>query len=213
MEDLQKRYLILICLLLIAAGASHMLSAGSSDVNTSGIQAINSFPLLVGDWVGTEMSMDERVYEILETDLIIHRIYSNGEKQVFLSIVYYPETITGFHTPDFCLLAQGIEPEKSGKEIELSSGNESKKISMTQLKYKTGDRSELAYYFFKSGEYMGSSYILLRLSLALGKIMHRSLSGSLIRISSIIPYGDIDTVSGNLSEFLEALHPHLLELS
>lgn len=211
MENLRNRYLILIVVMAVTSVFSTVLSYETYPEAEAGIRAIKNIPKNMGDWKGRDFEVEERVYKILQTQSIVHRSYVKGNIEVFLSIVYYPETKTGFHTPDFCLAARGIQTSKSFHDITIRSGGLSRSITLNQLVYEFDNQTELAYYFFKAGDFLGQSYIKLRLNLAKNKIMNNNKSASLVRVSTIVPYGDMEGDSKILQQFIDALYPYLIE--
>ena len=128
-----------------------------------------------------------------------------------LSIVYYPETKVDFHTPESCLGGRGIEIKKSVKSITVMSGGQEVKIDLNQLIWQGEGKQRMVYYFYKAGQFLGQSYIKLRVNLALNKFRNTEKSGSLIRISTAIPSLNIQEASDNLCDFIVVLYPFLIE--
>jgi EpsI family protein len=104
----------------------------------------------------------------------------------------------------------GKKLKKTAKTITLNNEGDHIIFDLNQLVYRDGINEELVYYFYKTGDFIGNSYIHLRFSLARNKISGNGASGSLIRISTP------DKIIGNvkpdvrLKRFLEALYPHLV---
>lgn len=177
-----------------------------------GIETIASIPLELGRWQGKDVPLEKLVYEILETRSIINRVYhTETGQEVFLSIVYYPDTKVDFHAPEGCLGGQGIELEKSSATITLINNSKTVEINLNKLVWQKGNRENLVYYFYKTGEFLGQSYIKLRLNLATNKFTNKARSGSLIRISTPIPIGDTQKASNILVDFVEQLYPSLIK--
>lgn len=198
--------------MLIASVLVNFLTYDTYHKAGAGIETIASIPLELGRWQGKDVPLEKLVYEILETRSIINRIYrtENGQ-EVFLSIVYYPDTKVDFHAPEGCLGGQGIELEKSSTTITLINNSKTVKINLNQLIWQQGSRENLVYYFYKAGKFVGQSYIKLRLSLAKNKFTNKTKSGSLIRVSTPIPTGDTQKASNILIDFTEQLYPVLIK--
>ena len=156
--------------------------------------------------------MDERVYEILETRSIIHRAYFlESGKEVFLSLVYYPETKVDFHAPEACLGGQGIKTWKSPKQIQIRCDGKVQTIDLNQILHTNEGRKNLVYYFYKAGRFVGKSYVKLRFALAANTILERERSGSLIRVSTVLNPGEEKEAEETLRSFIEELYPYLMK--
>jgi EpsI family protein len=211
MEKIKNRYILIILLIAITAILTNLLSYNIFNNKEVGANAIQHIPIDLGKWHGTDLDLQESIYEILETRSIIHRSYKSGERSVFLSVVYYPETKVDFHAPEGCLAGRGIQIDKSKKIIEISNKNKTIDIGMNQLLRKNDNYNELVYYFYKAGDFMGENYIKLRWSLAVNKFGNNKKSGALIRLTTPINDKGIQESSDVLKEFIEELYPYLIE--
>ena len=212
---MRNRYLIVIGILLFTAVAVRLLSYDTFNNPEKGLKAIANIPLSFGQWQGKDITMDELVYDILETRSIIHRTYSapTGEN-VFLSIVYYTETKVDFHAPESCLAGQGTQIAKEDKTISFNNAGQPIKLDLNQLVRQEEKSNTLSYYFYKAGKFLGRDYIRLRLNLMLNKFASEEKSGSLIRVSTPIstsPDGG-EKAAATLRKFVEELYPYLLRL-
>jgi EpsI family protein len=212
MEIMRNRYLILIAVILFTSILVNFLSYDTYHKAEAGLQAVKSIPLEIGRWQGKDIPIENLVYEILETKSIIQRTYTSNAQEVFLSIVYYPETKVDFHAPEGCLGGQGIQIDKSAKNIDIINDGKKVKIKLSQLIWQREGKESLVYYFYKAGEFIGQDYIKLRLNLAINKFSNnKEKSGSLIRFSTPILSGDIQKASNILSGFLNELYPFLIK--
>ncbi|MBL0702240.1 MAG: EpsI family protein [Desulfosarcina sp.] len=212
MESLKNRYIIIIILIALSAFTVKWLTCSAYQNTEAGIQAIKGIPLDFGSWQGKDVPLEDRIYELLETKFIIHRIYhADNGNEVFLSIVHHPETKVNFHGPEQCLGAQGIALEQSLNRISFISGNKTVEINLNRLIQKRYGKESLYFYFFKAGDFMGPNYIKLRLNLAMNKFTNSSKSGSLIRIST--PVSDDNTQKAGLvlTDFIKDLYPYFIK--
>ena len=69
--------------------------------------------------------------------------------------------------------------------------------------------SVFVHYFYKAGDFVGQSYIKLRLNLALNKYGRKEKSGSLIRVSTPVFREDYKSASIMLTSFIGDLYPYL----
>ncbi len=178
----------------------------------SGVAAINQIPLRLGKWQGKDIPLEERIYELLETRSIIHRAYTspNGGN-IFLSIVYYSETSVDFHAPEACLGGKGIRINKSRKTLALKTDAGNINLNLNQLIWKNSRNERLVYYFYKAGDFVGNSYLKLRLNLALNKFANTNKSGALIRISTPIASDIQNSAAPALRKFIEGLYPYIIK--
>jgi EpsI family protein len=209
MEKIRNRYVILIVLMVLTAALVNLLNYSSHYKSEEGIANIQQIPLKVGNWDGRDLNIEKVVYDILETKSIIHRTYTHNGPPVLLSVVYYPETKVDFHAPEACLGGRGITIDKSTKTLAFKANGEQTKLELNQLIWHKDDYEELVYYFYKSGDFVGNDYISLRIKLAMNKIINRPTSGSLIRVSTVLPPNNMEYASDTLRNFIEELYPYI----
>ncbi len=172
---------------------------------------INAVPVFFAQWRGTDIGLEESVYQILETRSIIHRKYNSDKSFVFLSIVYYSETKVDFHAPEACLAGKGIEISKTKHKVVLQTESGSKQLIVNQLIRETDRGQEVIHYFYKAGDFLRDNYIKLRLNLALNKFTKAKKSGALIRYSTPVKSGDSAAADKILTQFINDLYPFLLK--
>jgi len=209
MAKMKNRFLILCAIMAVTALAVNFLSYGTFYKAEAAVQAVRKIPLLMGNWVGRDVPLDPRVFDILETKAIINREYVSHGQMVLLSLVYYPETKVDFHAPEACLAGQGVQVSKSPRTIWIVYRNNKVPIELNQLVRRHDGVDELYFYFYKAGDFIGRNYIKLRFNLALNKFKSKSRSGSLIRVSTPVSGGNYNAASKILTDFIEDLYPYL----
>ena len=211
MENIKNRYIVIFLTIALSAFLVNYLDYGTYQNAEAGIQAIKGIPMEFGRWHGKNVLLEERIYELLETKSIIHRkYYSENGNEVFLSIVYHPETKVNFHGPEQCLGAQGIPLEKALDRILFKNGDKTVEIKLNRLIQEQYGKKTLIYFFFKTGEFIGPNYIKLRLNLALNKFTNKKKSASLIRISTPVSDDNTQKAANVLTGFTEKLYPYLI---
>ena len=211
MENIKNRYLLTFFIIALSAFFVNYLDYGTYHNAEAGIQAIKGIPMEFGRWHGENVLLEESIYELLETKSIIHRkYYSENGNEVFLSIVYHPETKVNFHGPEQCLGAQGIPLEKSLDRISFKNGDKTVEINLNRLIQEQYGKKSLIYFFFKTGEFIGPNYTKLRLNLALNKFTNKKKSGSLIRISTPVSDDNTQKAANVLTGFVKELYPYLI---
>jgi len=152
------------------------------------------------------------IYDILETKAILHRSYRNNlGKEVFLSLVYYGETKVDFHAPEGCLGGQGVKTKKTPAIIRIKNDSGDRiPLKINKIIQILNSSKTLVYYFYKTGDFVGRNYIILRLNLILNKFKGTKKSGSLIRVSMPLSVEDNGKTSHNeLESFINSLLPYL----
>jgi EpsI family protein len=211
MKKFRNRYFTLVLILTVNSVLINFLSYDKYNDAQAGIQAIEKIPQNIGKWRGYDIPVEDLIFEILETKSIIHRNYVSNKSNVFLSLVYYPQTKVDFHAPESCLAGQGVNISKSVNDIFINEGGQRIKIIVNRLIRQNNDTDELLYYFYKAGDFIGPSYIKLRLALAMNKLSTKEKSGSLIRVSTPIESNNVEYAQAILKEFIEALYPFIIK--
>ncbi|VAW34694.1 hypothetical protein MNBD_DELTA04-1624 [hydrothermal vent metagenome] len=212
MASLKLRYLIALVLLSAAACLVKSLQYDSKQDDVAGLAAIRTIPMRLGKWQGHDVPLAEEVYDILETRAILNRKYVSPEgNYIFLSIVHYSDTKVDFHAPEACLGGRGERTTKIVKKIYLTLNGKTFPLTIAEVKAKNFDSQSLSYYFYKAGNFMGQSYIKMRLNIAYNRLTEQNKSGSLIRVSVPMQL----TVSkekqeAQLVQFLQELVPFLV---
>lgn len=210
MANLKFRYLIVTLLLIATAFVIYGQQYDSSQDDETGFADLQAVPMQIGKWRGQDLSLDEMVYEILETRAIIHRTFTtdNGDN-IFLSVVHYHDTKVDFHAPEACIGGRGLKTQKTTKILTLFSGTRQITINVAKMVTTRSTGQTLTYYFFKAGQFVGSNYIKMRLSIAANKLAMNDTRGSLIRISTTLTPGNEAAAELLLIDFLEDLLPHV----
>ncbi len=210
MANLKFRYLIAILLLAVTASIVYGLQYDSSQDEETGLADLQNIPMQIGKWKGKKFPLEEMVYEILETKAIIHRAFTDDSGgDVFLSVVHYHDTKVDFHAPEACIGGNGLKTKKKNKMIKFFPGDQEEKIEVAELITTRDTGQTLTYYFFKAGQFVGSNYIKMRLSIAANKLSRNDARGSLIRISTKLTPGKEDEAELLLVEFMKELHPYV----
>ena len=210
---MRTKFLILIGVLAATALITRMVGYDLYATATSGVSVVKKIPAQIGLWQGTDHALSEWVYELLQTRAIVHRNYDSAHSQedVFLSIVYYDKTKVDFHAPESCLGGLGIKTQREPHQVTVHTGDGAVAIKLYQLIQTHEGRQDLVYYFYKTGEFVGRSYLGLRMNLVFNKLAGSRPSGSLIRISTpITPSGDYQAARSRLQGFLQDLYPYVM---
>ncbi len=167
---------ILVATLAIALPSYLIVPAAKESVKVA------DFPLTIGSWQGRDLPVDERAYEILETRNLILREYNNGDKKVYLYIIYSQDNRKVSHPPEVCFEGSGTTIIKKEKiQLELA-GN--KKIWANKLDVEKEGISNIVVYFYKAGNYYTDNYLKQQLNIALSRLRFKHTSAAMIRFST-----------------------------
>jgi EpsI family protein len=121
-------------------------------------------PLKIGDWVGKEEIVTDRVKDLLEADTVLISTYFKHGQMIWFAMVYYKDNQIGFHTPESCFGGLGnkvfAEPDKT---VFIESEN--KKFKIKNLRYRGDKGDKVLYYFYQVDDYSTDSYLNIRLKL------------------------------------------------
>lgn len=202
MQTIKKRILILVMVLIVVGVVSNLLGR-EKYVPRMNVMNLKNFPLNYKGWIGERITMQQKVYDILETNALVLNSYSKEGKAVMLAIVYYPDVKVDFHSPEACAGGRGVKINKQIKAIQL---NELGTIKVNELNIERPNSKELVYYFYKSGRFVGNNYNWLRFNLIANNLFYNQNSGSLVRVSSTIRENE-KQASSDLTLFLNDFGP------
>ncbi len=209
MEKLTNRYAVIVFLLLIFGIVTLKYHFRQSSMNAND-NILSSIPQKIGQWEGHTNSLDERVYRLLETRDVLVTRYVSGRDMITLQLVYYPEVKASFHDPEACNAGTGDKVERIGsKGVVLNSGRDDQFINMNAfVVYRTNGNSDLFFYFFKSGEFVGDSYIRLRLRMGIKYLMKGNVDCAMIVFSTPMTEG-VDASGRKMIEFIKLFYPFI----
>ena len=162
-------------------------------------------------WEGQRQPLEERVYKILDTDTVVVNRYTNGSEYVHLSVVYYAEAKVEFHPPEACNSSRGDAVVNLGiREITADPQRISPPVRVNVFSVaRVNGNQDLYYYFFKTGDLVGHSYLNLRIRMAMNHILVKSKGGAMVVLSTPIVKG-IDVSMQLLDRFFLEVHPEII---
>jgi len=196
-------------------------------------------PLIIGNWYGREIEIDEHTYELLETRDTIMREYTNdlGDK-VVLVVVYSRENVRVVHAPDICLPGGGFSIcEKATEVVPFSSDNNphwqlaasatpllrgtqptGSKLPVPQQlaavfnNYTVGDgnQKQPVFFLYKSGTKLTPNPLRMEFDFFINKALRRPHSAALIRLSTYAVNGNLENATRKTKQFAAEAMPVLL---
>jgi EpsI family protein len=174
---------------------------------------ILEFPMKLDGYQGKDLPLEQKVYDILNTDTIILRKYSKEEQQIpiWFLIVYGEQDRTSFHPPEYCYLGGG-DVEILNKGVEILDLKE-EQLSVNKLLLKMPAHRQLVYFWFTAGKKITSSYYKQQMFFVMEQMKRNKIGGTLIRVSTAIPEGQTEEqAKQRLIDFLELALPKIKEI-
>lgn len=197
------RYASIIIVLLLMTNL--MIWKIYSKADDSTITVKNTLPLQLDNWTGQDIEVTKDVYEILETDDIIMREYTNPNRnKIYLAIVTAQKNRSSFHPPEICYAGSNRMDsiQKTKKMIQADS----EQIKVNQLKMKHRKGFTKAYYWFQSGTKKTHNYYEHQFIVFMNLIQGKTSKESMVRISMDAKTEPEEKIMNN---FLNALLPHV----
>lgn len=201
MSDSAKRFIIVCILLSFTAIVTYGLYAGKS---YSGELYTHKIPMIIGNWYGKELGMDERTYEVLETRDAIMREYTNSNATVLLAIVFSQNNRKVAHPPEVCFAGGGWERADKSIETLIFDGRE---IKMNKLILQKNSSKQVVLYLYKSGDKLTENYYVQQLNIIKNGMLRKNTSSALIRVSTYISGEDISEKMALTKSFIAEIIP------
>lgn len=182
-----------LCASALIAGTAAFLRAHSRGEVFPPRQPLQSFPQQLGDWAGTDVTMDKDTLQVLGPGDFLLRIYNREDRRVpFLDlfIAYFPSQRAGdtIHSPKNCLPGAGWAPVESSR-IELSVPGHSAFPANRYVIAKGDSRQLVLYWYWAHDRGVASEYWAKYYLVADSIALNRS-DGSLVRISTPLLRGE-----------------------
>ena len=173
---------------------------------------LSTFPHVLGDWTGKDITLDPEVLKILGAGDVLVRLYRQPipGPPIDLFIAYFPSQRTGetIHSPQNCLPGTGWTPLDHGyKELSAPGG---RRIVVNRYLIGKGLERDLVLYWYQShGRTVASEY-WAKIYLVADSIRSGRSDGSLVRV--ITPVGQsegVQVAEARAAAFAESMLPLL----
>jgi len=166
------------------------------------------FPFRIGEWLGTDIAMDDYVYDGIETPYLFMRDYRNlrDGRVVNLALVWFDDTNVAFHTPESCFSGASTRIVAS-LPIRVPVGGRT--MELQEVVLERGGAEILALYFFDADGVETLSQSRLRIEVLRRRLLLRRASASFVRVMAAVPGGDRAGARRLLTSFLADALPLL----
>ncbi len=205
---MNARYLTLIGILFMVTIVTYFLSR-EVPAQQKAIYA-KQLPVLINDWYGEDLEVDDRTLEILETDDVLMRVYKKEQKPTIeLCIVYASNNRKVAHPPEVCYKGGGWSLEKKKPVVVLAKSDEYPEFRAVKLVLEKGDEKLLVLYCYKCNREYTSNYYKQQINIVKSEIMTGKSTSGLIRFSTVIIDNDEDDAMMRIQGFIIDILPLL----
>ncbi|MGA2978975.1 MAG: exosortase C-terminal domain/associated protein EpsI [Terriglobales bacterium] len=181
--------------------------------------SLNSLPLQIDDWTGSDETLDQQTLDILGPGEFLVRDYENtsqpqSQPWINLYIAYFPSQKAGdtIHSPNHCLPGAGWVP--TSREIVQITRPDGSSLPVNRYVVAKGEDRQLVLYWFQAhGRAVASEYWAKYYLIADSIRMNRS-DGALVRLMTPMLNGESpEAAQGRLmklgSQFLPLLDNYI----
>lgn len=176
---------------------------------------VSTIPPAFGPWVGADVTLDERSYEILETRNVLYREYRNeadAAPPVALCIVFTRENRKAPHPPEVCYTGAGAHVDRRPTErVEFTLGILNGPQPANVLQVTHGKNREVVLYWYLAGQELTTSYYGQQLKVMWAQMMGKPASCALIRYSTVITDESFEQAMARLRELAQLSLPSVVE--
>jgi len=177
-------------------------------------QLLGRIPQTLSEWDGVDLELTDREYELLGTRDVLARVYSSArqDRQIQMVIVLAQQLRRRTHPPEQCLTGEGYAIRNSAeRSVRLGTEDSGTELRVRELILDRGDRRRVAWYFYKSGSRIHTSYWLHQVGVAARKLTNRNASDILVRIETTVRGSELEEARKSLGELLSDAMPAIME--
>lgn len=198
--------------LLIASTAAFLQARQHNEIFPSRLP-LQSFPMQLGDWTGTNVPIEKATLDVLGPGDFLNRSYENGAEQqppANLFIAYFRSQRAGdtIHSPQHCLPGTGWNPI-SNTQITLSTPGH-KPFPVNRYVIVKGESRLLVIYWYWAHDRGVANEYLAKYYLVADAIKMNRSDGSLVRIDTpMYPGETADAAQQRMSTMTSSVLPLL----
>jgi EpsI family protein len=145
---------------------------------------LRGVPRTFGPWQGTDSEFEKAVVDELQADDLLIRRYRDGERGVWLCLVYHQNRRYGSHDPLLCYTSQGYTISHSGR-ARVDDGSPEGLVVNTCLAER-GEQTRVVWYWWTTQGLSTADPGAFRTRMAmLGALDNRSW-GTFVRVESVL---------------------------
>jgi EpsI family protein len=169
--------------------------------------------MMVDEYAGQELPVEDWVKELLETPNVLMRQYrSPSGAIVSLVVVYYDQYRVYFHMPEGCMVGRGTIITATETETIETENGETPKMAVNKLILNRPNHEEHVLYYFSAGGLVTPSYPRMRFHLMKEHLLRKRTGAALIRFSAVVNQNSSNTNPDELRRFVARMTPILQEV-
>lgn len=193
---------IIICIILTVVSVFCLAVYLPSKFDNTSAAQMSAIPKEIGEWKSTDITIDEKSYQILETRNLIMREYKNSmDQKVVLYIIYSEENSKVVHPPELCYSGGGNTIVQKSVE-ELVPG-----LKANRMTVEDRNSREIVYYLFKGGKNYNYNYLKQQLQIILNLLQGKKTSSAMIRISTGVKDNNDKAAIEIIKQFTKKIKP------
>lgn len=184
--------------LLLALTAAAVVLTPPVDLS-AGHGLLRAVPLQFGPWTGTDSEFEQAVVDELQADDLLIRRYRDGDRGVWLCLVYHQNRRYGSHDPLLCYTSQGYRVSGAGRAVVDDSTATGLTVN-TCVAARGGERRVVWYWWTTQGLSTADVWAFRRRMTLSGTLENRSW-GAFVRVESVASDGDVAAAGGRVRDF------------
>lgn len=205
----QKSFLLALFLIAITYGVVHKLQLGADVAVIK--KNLDKFPYAIGMWQGVDISMDEKIIRILDTDAYVFRNYATQKGDIITLYIGYYGTKKGGrsdHIPEGCYPGAGWSILTEGRsQIVIPGRRWGNPVVLNTLEVKKGDANQIVYHWYQSDrDKVIISGIQQNIHRFKNRLMLNRDDGAFVRVSMDI-HNDKTMAKDELEGFIKLVFP------
>lgn len=188
----------LAAVLMLAATAASVLLTPPIDL-AAGHGVLRGVPQQFGPWHGTDSQFETAVVEELRADDLLIRRYRDGERSVWLCLVYHQNRRYGAHDPLLCYTSQGYAVTHPGR-ARVDDGTPAGLTVNTCIAQRRDDTRVVWYWWTTEGLSTGDVGAFRSRMAMLGALENRSW-GTFVRVESVLRDDGVEGATARAREF------------
>jgi len=209
MIDRNKYFWIIIVFFLVTGILVYRSQFGST---LDAVQNSNNLPVDFGEWKGSDIPYDEKVFKTLGADVTFFRKYMDGEgSTVDLYIAYYQDMQKAdlSHAPIICYTGQGWTILDEGYQKIYVNPSE---ITINNMLIQKGLQRMVIFYWYQLSDKAVASHIKQKIFLTWDRLLGRENTSAFIRVSTPVQENSVDHAIEVQEIFVKEAYPYILRI-
>ncbi|MEM7173054.1 MAG: VPLPA-CTERM-specific exosortase XrtD [Pseudomonadota bacterium] len=213
MKPSRAFYVSLVAILVAFVGSLFLDDRSEVEIDR---REFASFPMMLGDWHGQDLAMDERFVNALGVDDYVLANFDRDweETGVNFYVAFYNSQQKGraVHSPQSCIPGDGWQIENFSRRQVEGTGPQLEGLPVNRVIISKGDLKQLVYYWFPQRERILTNEYMVKWYLFWDAITRNRTDGAMVRVvTPIIGPDGLDAAEQKLEQFTRSVYPELVQ--